>query len=81
MLIFWKACGVQVVRLLLNQGGYGLPYSGQCSQCELVRSGLIQKIRIVSGDLSDPVFLQRTIEEYEILIWQPKPLSEAIFFN
>jgi CDP-glucose 4,6-dehydratase len=35
-------------------------------QCELVRSGLIGKVRVVRGELCDQALLERVLNEYEI---------------
>ncbi len=35
-------------------------------QCELVRSGLIAKVRVVRGELCDQALLERVLNEYEI---------------
>lgn len=34
--------------------------------CELVRSGLIDRVRVVRGDLADQALLERTLGEYEV---------------
>jgi CDP-glucose 4,6-dehydratase len=35
-------------------------------QCELVRSGLIEQVKVVRGDVRDQALLERTLGEYEI---------------
>jgi CDP-glucose 4,6-dehydratase len=35
-------------------------------QCELVRSGLIEQVKVVRGDIRDQALLERTLGEYEI---------------
>jgi CDP-glucose 4,6-dehydratase len=35
-------------------------------RCELVRSGLIERVRVVRGNLCDQVLMERTLGEYEI---------------
>ncbi len=35
-------------------------------QCELVREGIIERVKVVRGDVRDKALLERTIEEYEI---------------
>lgn len=35
-------------------------------QCELVRTGLLERVKVVRGDVRDPVLLRRCLGEYEI---------------
>lgn len=59
--------GAWLVRRLLNHGADVVALVRDwVPQSELVRGGLLERIRVVRGDLADPQALEATLGEYEV---------------
>ncbi|MDT5060835.1 MAG: CDP-glucose 4,6-dehydratase [Acidobacteriota bacterium] len=58
--------GSALVRRLLEQGADVVCLTRDwVPQSELVRSGLLERVKVVRGDVSDPAILERALGEYE----------------
>src|SRR5690606_14110029 len=59
--------GGYLVRRLLDAGADVVCLvRDQAPHCELVRSGMIERVRIVHGDVTDQPLLERALGEYEV---------------